>query len=71
MRTILPRFGSYKLIYLENFKALYAIWGGIQVNWPHRSLDEFLNFNNDNMNIIYFGEYIMRLLLDTGARQLN
>ena len=33
MRSILPRSGSYEQIYPENFQALYAIWGGIQVNW--------------------------------------
>ena len=69
MRSILPRTGSYELIYPENFKALYAIWGGIQVNWLRRILDEFLTFNNGNMRTIYFGEYIMRFLLNVGTPQ--
>ena len=39
MRSILPRTGSYELIYPENFKALYAAWGGIRVNWLPLILD--------------------------------
>ena len=68
MRTILPRSGSYEQIYPDNFKALYAIWGGIQVNWTQLILGEFLTFQNRSMHLLYFGEYIMRLLLDVGIR---
>ena len=64
MRTITPRTGSYEIVYPNNYRALYAIWGNIQVNWVQLILDEFLTFNNSKMKTIYFGEYIMRLLLN-------
>ena len=67
-RTIAPRSGSYEQIYPENFQALYAIWGGIHVNWTRLILGEFLTFQNRSMHMLYFGEYIIRLLLDVGIR---
>lgn len=64
MHTILPHIGSYELVYPNNYKALYAIWGEVEVNWPKLILDEFLTFNQGRINIIYFGEYIMWLLMN-------
>lgn len=62
MKTITPRTGSYELVYENYFKALYAIFRKIKVNWLYLILDEYLSFNNGRMNIIYYGEYIMHLL---------
>ena len=64
MRTITPRTGSYEIVYPINYRALYAIFGNIKVNWVQLILDEFLSFHNGKMRTIYFGEYIMRLLLN-------
>ena len=43
MKTVAPRTESYELIYEHNFKALYAIFGNIKVNWLWFILDEFLS----------------------------
>ena len=68
MRSIHPGSGSYEQIYPENFQSLYAIWGGIQVNWTRLILNEFLTIHNRPMHMLYYGEYIMRLLLDVEIR---
>ena len=62
--SIVPRGGSYHLVYPENFKALYAICGNVRVNWAQLLMDEFLSFNQGKMLHIYYGEYIMRLIND-------
>ena len=62
MKSIVPRGGSYHLVYPENFKALYAICGSIQVNWTQLLMDEFLTFNQGKMQHIYYAQYIMRLI---------
>ena len=62
MKTITPRTGSYELVYEHNFRALYAIFENIKINWLRLILDDFLSFNKGKMNIIYHKEYIMRLL---------
>ena len=62
MRTFLPRTGTYDQVYTENFRALYAIYGDVQVNWIQLIMDEFIGLNQGNMKHIYYGEYIMWLL---------
>ena len=62
MKSLVPRGGSYHLVYPENFKALYAICRRIRVNWAQLLMDEFLSFNQGKMLHIYYGEYIMRLI---------
>jgi len=62
MKSIVPRAGSYHMVYPENFKALYAIYGNIRVNWAQLQMDEFLSFNQGKMQHIYYAQYIMRLI---------
>lgn len=42
MKTVTPRTRSYELVYEHNFKALYAIFENIKVNWLRLILDELL-----------------------------
>jgi len=48
MLSLFPRLGNYDAVYKENFKALYAIYGDIQINWVHMIFDEILKVNNSN-----------------------
>ena len=67
MRSLLPRVGNFDAVYKENFKALYAIYGDVRINWISMIFDEILAVNNSNRPHLFYNEYIMRLLLDCGV----
>ena len=67
INTFIPRSGSLEIVYKQDSQVLYAIFGGLEINWAKFMLNSIKSSRiNKKTKIIYFAPYIMKILAYEG-----
>ena len=62
IKTLFPRQGSHEVVYDEEEKALYAMFGQIKINWAKYIYDEFQCYFQIKKQALVYGSFITRIL---------
>ena len=62
IKTLFPRQGSHEVVYDEEEKALYAMFGRIKINWAQYIYDELRCYFQIKKQALVYGPFITRIL---------